>query len=274
VGDPLQVEPIMTTPLELCKRFAEDNSLPGMYRIPELSVQILADAQNPYGGLRKMADEQLWLGCPLVVHRRCIEPMFSISNMVAYNNRMFNKTVPPKTEKKFLLERSTWFDIQGKEVGNKNHTVNNQIELTMRLIEEAVTQFDGLPDIYIITPFTSVKRSLHQKLSPLLQRLLPDIDDGVIRDWVKESCGTIHAFQGKETSEVLLVLGCDEQKGKGAALWVGQKPNIINVAISRAKYRIGIIGSYSLWRNIPYVKEVCKVMEDAIDREFLPASNV
>ncbi|MCL2842207.1 MAG: hypothetical protein FWE28_01905 [Oscillospiraceae bacterium] len=113
VGDPLQVEPIMTTPLELCRRFAADNDLPVSYRIPELSVQVLADAQNPYGGTQKMDGQQLWLGCPLVVHRRCIEPMFSMSNEVAYNNRMFCKTMPPKSGVHFLLDRSIWFDIAG-----------------------------------------------------------------------------------------------------------------------------------------------------------------
>ncbi|MCL2102110.1 MAG: AAA domain-containing protein, partial [Fibromonadales bacterium] len=243
VGDPLQVEPIMTTPIELYQRFADDNDLPSAYRIPELSVQMLADAQNPYGGAREINGHQLWLGCPLVVHRRCIEPMFSMSNQIAYSGRMFYKTASPKSETRFLLDKSVWFDVPGKEIGSKNHTVPGQIDLVASLLTKAVIQFGDLPDLYIITPFTSVRRSLKQKLRPLLKELLAEVDANDIDDWLKNNCGTIHTFQGKEANEVLLVLGCDAQQGMGAAHWVGQKPNIINVAVSRAKYRVGIIGS-------------------------------
>ena len=98
----------------------------------------------------------------------------------------------------------------------------------------------------------------------LLRNQLPEMDMHIIHNWIDESCGTIHTFQGKEANEVLLVLGCDRQKGLGAARWVGQKPNIINVAISRAKYRVGVIGDYDLWNSIPYVQVVCKMLSHAV----------
>jgi len=90
------------------------------------------------------------------------------------------------------------------------------------------------------------------------------MDLHAIHNWIDESCGTIHTFQGKEANEVLLVLGCDRQQGMGAARWVGQKPNIINVAVSRAKYRVGVIGDYDLWNAIPYVQVVCKMLSHAV----------
>ena len=266
VGDPLQVEPIMNVPIELCRRFADENDMPTDYRIPELSVQMLADAQNRYGGFREIGDKQLWLGCPLVVHRRCTEPMFSMSNTVAYNGRMFYKTPPTKPETTFLLEKSIWFDISDKEVGNKDHTVYSQIDLVERLMKKAIIQCNGFPNIYIITPFKSVERSLKHKLKPLFKDLLPKIEEKEdhIRKWLKDNCGTIHTFQGKEANEVLLVLGCDNLTGKKAALWVGEKPNIINVAVSRAKNRLGVVGSYELWNTIPHVELVCSVLKDTV----------
>ena len=95
----------------------------------------------------------------------------------------------------------------------------------------------------------------------MLRRKLPQLEAEDLRQWLKENCGTIHTFQGKEADEVLIVLGCDAQSGRGAAGWVGQKPNIINVAVSRAKYRLGVIGDYELWKGVPYVGTVCRRLE-------------
>ena len=197
----------------------------------------------------------------MVVHRRCIEPMFSILNQVAYNGRMFCKTGNPSPDKRFMLDRSKWYDIPGKETGNKNHTVPAQIALVVSLMKEATIRLGELPDVYIITPFVSVKRSLDQQIRVLIKSIRPEMDAADISGWLDERCGTIHTFQGKEADEVLLVLGCDRQQGLGAAGWVGQKPNIINVAVSRAKYRLGVVGSLELWRNIPNVKVVCDMLK-------------
>ncbi len=262
VGDPLQVEPIVTIPNELRKRFADENNIPSIYRVPELSVQVLADQLNSYGGIRNLEDEKLWLGCPLVVHRRCLNPMFQISNEVAYNGRMFTKTALPDRAKEFLLEQSVWFDVKGVEKGNKNHAVQQQLDVVITQVEKAIDVYAGLPDLYIITPFTSVDRALKNAIRPVIKRRLSSqVDVKDIDGWLNENCGTIHTFQGKEANEVLLVLGCDAQRGKGAAQWVGQKPNIINVAVSRSKYRLGVIGDYDLWKNIPYVRTVCKYLK-------------
>ena len=260
VGDPLQVEPILTTPPILCKWFADEYGLPAVYKAPDLSVQTLADAQNPYGGYREAGGAQLWLGCPLIIHRRCIEPMFGISNRLAYNERMFCRTDPPSPGKLFMLGKSAWFDIAGIETGNKDHTVKEQIILAERLFNDFIVQSGRLPDVYFITPFISVKRSIEKALRHTLRACMPEMDENNIDFWIGERCGTIHTFQGKETDEVLLVMGCDNQKGLGAARWVGQKPNIMNVAVSRARYRIGVIGDYKLWITIPYVNLLCELL--------------
>ena len=80
-----------------------------LYNNIENSVQLFADCINEFNG--KIGENQV--GCPLVVHRRCIEPMFSISNRISYNNRMFNMTSDKeemlKVDKPFLLKK-IWLD--------------------------------------------------------------------------------------------------------------------------------------------------------------------
>jgi superfamily I DNA and/or RNA helicase len=55
-------------------------------------------------------------------------------------------------------------------------------------------------------------------------------------EWLKSHIGTVHTFQGKEAKGVILCLGLDETT-KGAANWASQKPNLLNIAITRAKHR-------------------------------------
>lgn len=263
VGDPLQVEPVVTTPKELIKRFADDYNISEVYRVPEISVQLLADWTNKYGGYRSVNDEEIWIGCPLVVHRRCINPMFDISNQIAYDNRMFLKTKELKENIDFAIDDSVWFDIKGSENGNKDHTVIKQIECAEKIFAKSIEVYKGFPNLFIISPFRRVAENLSQMMCSALRRSKYIKSDN-IDEWIKEHCGTIHTFQGKEADEVLLVLGCDNKTGIGAAHWVGEKPNIINVAVSRAKYRIAVIGDYDLWKDIPNVKVLCKCLERII----------
>lgn len=245
VGDPLQVEPIFSIPKEFIKQIAKqkinDDNLT-IYRAPDLSVQILADNANIYGGY---SNDSIWLGCPLIIHRRCLSPMFDISNKIAYNNRMINKTPGGNNLSELVFPCSAWIDIKGKEKGNKDHSVEKQTEVIKDIVTH-IKQNKANANIFIITPFTTV----NAKIKPIVKS--SDIISG-----------TIHTFQGKEAEEVILVLGCDESNsGKAAANWVGQKPNIINVAVSRAKKRLIVIGDYDLWKNIGYVDEICEQLCD------------
>ncbi|RLM18352.1 helicase [Brenneria alni] len=92
VGDPLQIEPVFTTSPPLVERICQDVLLehakdwnPGLF-----SVQQVADRVNSWGCELDVMDISVWIGIPLWVHRRYIEPMFSLANKMAYNNRMIH----------------------------------------------------------------------------------------------------------------------------------------------------------------------------------------
>jgi superfamily I DNA and/or RNA helicase len=70
----------------------------------------------------------------------------------------------------------------------------------------------------------------------------------------KERVGTVHTFQGKEQSIVWMVLGCDTETA-GAVAWASKKPNLLNVAMTRAKHRFFLIGSEALWAGMPYFRD-------------------
>ena len=63
VGDPLQVEPVVTIPKELSKIFADKYNIPNEYKNYELSIQNLADSINEYGGFRNNLWVRLSINC-------------------------------------------------------------------------------------------------------------------------------------------------------------------------------------------------------------------
>lgn len=129
VDYPKQVEPLVTDELDLLRNAFDDETL-ALYKNKSLSVQPFADRMNKFGTYLSGDDEPEWVGCPLLVHRRCISPMFEISNAVSYSGIMKQQTEAPKGALvgKFVFERSMWIDVKGKEVGEKNHYVKEQGE--------------------------------------------------------------------------------------------------------------------------------------------------
>lgn len=76
-------------------------------------------------------------------------------------------------------------------------------------------------------------------------------------------CGTVHTFQGKEAEIVFLVLGtAPGQAGSGARAWASGKPNLLNVAITRAKHRLYVIGDASQWGGLNHFDQLAEDMPD------------
>lgn len=76
VGDPKQVEAVVTDDLALLKKAFDDEELKP-YKSKNISVQSFADGLNAFGTyLDNGTDYPEWVGCPLLVHRRCISPSF------------------------------------------------------------------------------------------------------------------------------------------------------------------------------------------------------
>ncbi len=253
VGDPKQVEPVVTDDLKLLRDSYEDEELQS-YKNPSISVQTFADSLNPYGTMLSDIDDEgnridTWVGCPLVVHRRCISPMFDISNELSYKI-MKNQTKMPddKEVKEYIYPKSRWLDIEGSEAGNKNHYVKEQGEAIARLIIESFRKSSKTPSIYVISPFTSVVRGMKNAINAMAKEESIEIQDS-IEQWSKNCIGTVHKFQGKEAKEVFFLLGCDKTS-LSAVKWVNK--NIVNVAATRAKHRLYIVGCYKgVWCNNP-----------------------
>ena len=89
---------VVTSDLDLLKKAYKVDGLE-VYKQKNLSVQLFADKMNAFGTfLENGSDYPDWIGSPLVVHRRCVSPMYDISNKLSYDGIMKLQTASPKKE--------------------------------------------------------------------------------------------------------------------------------------------------------------------------------
>ncbi|WP_337185546.1 ATP-binding protein [Phenylobacterium sp.] len=243
VGDPIQVPPVVLLPDRLtaavCRTFGVEAD---RFAAPAASVQTLADDATAWFAEFPARLGSRTVGVPLLVHRRCSEPMFGIANRVAYENLMVQAKAPRTSAIRDLLGPSRWIDIAG--AGSDKWCAAEGRE-ALGMIEQIVAA--GLtPDLYVVTPFVQVADGLRTMIreSATLAAAIPALDR-----WAYERVGTIHTVQGREAEAVIFVLGAPNADQTGARGWAGKEPNLLNVAMTRAKEVVYVVGNRTLWRS-------------------------
>lgn len=242
IGDPLQIEPVVTIPNSLVEELLAQYDVAIRWSPHKNSLQQLGDRINRLGSVITHNDEQTWTGFPLRVHRRCTDPMFSISNNIAYNGQM----VLPEDMKGSgsltdILFHTKWLHVAGKHICNK-HVITEEVEVLEKILQQMILQPDRKSeDIYVISPFKNVADYCRYRFN---EAKYPNV-----------KCGTVHTFQGKEANTVFLVLGTGVGNG-GARSWASAKPNLLNVAVTRARKHLIVIGNKDLWRTQNYFNEL------------------
>ena len=252
VGDPKQIEPVQTVQDLFVERIGGEGI--GKYRSKELSVQSLADAQNPFAGIIKNLDgSESWVGCPLVIHRRCKDPMFTVANELSYGGFMINKTMNPKDPIEPCKE-SCWITYDASNIGSstgKDRYIQIQGQIAFELIQKLRARNTKFKDIFIITPFTTVAYGFKKYMESISDDIVnwTDTDKDNKSSWLKDNIGTVHTFQGKEAKVVIYMLGCQSDgSANGAIKWVNA--NNVNVAFTRAKEYVYVIGDATKWAEL------------------------
>ncbi len=250
VGDPKQIEPVQTVQDLFVERIGGEGI--GKYRNKELSVQSLADAQNPFAGIIKNLDgSESWVGCPLVIHRRCKDPMFTVSNELSYGGFMINKTMNPK-EPIDPCKESCWITYDASNIESstgKERYIQIQGQIAFELIQKLRARNTRFKDIFIITPFTTVAYGFKKYIESISDDIVNWTKEDNKSGWLKDNIGTVHTFQGKEAKVVIYMLGCQSDgSANGAIKWVNA--NNVNVAFTRAKEYVYVIGDATKWAEL------------------------
>lgn len=246
VGDPRQLQPIIVMPDDAENTLGHAFAVSDTWVPSRTSVQALADRIGVWGttittpqGDQSPADapQRVWISAPLRVHRRCDEPMFSICNHIAYGGIMIQGNHCTCTD----LPPTGWIDVPNPRCRHKVQP--DEIDELNRLIDELTSTYHVREkDIFIIAPFRPIVDHIRRHI---LNRH-PGIGGG-----------TVHSVQGQEASIVILILGGDPDRRRSKT-WAGDEPHLINVAVSRAKHRLYVIGDYKSWAPVGYFKHLAQ----------------
>jgi hypothetical protein len=189
--------------------------------------------------------------------------MFDISNRIAYKGIMIKESEDAPPGGDVQLGRSRWISIGGSCEGK--NWVPEQGRQVLAMLAEKKGRGGRLPKVFVISPFRNVAYKLTRLLEDERRLWAPDeVKAWEVRQWLGQSVGTVHTFQGKEATTVILVLGTDANSG-GARRWAAGKPNNLNVAATRAQKNFYVIGDVRLWGDLPHFNVAAECLEQYAD---------
>lgn len=221
VGDPEQLEPVRPFTLNLI----EESDIPKEFHdricVLQNSAQEYADRGSKFYEFMGRKKK----GIILTEHRRCEANIMRFSNLHVYNDMLVLKK--EDNLNKLFGANIVAFDIRGVKERNSHHN-HSEIAACKKVVRLIVERYgnEALQEIGIITPFSSQAEQLAKAIA------------GV-------EVGTVHTFQGKEKRFILFssVIDGVHPKNKGLTFVVGSKPNLLNVAFSRAKEQFIWVGN-------------------------------
>ncbi|WP_174940866.1 AAA domain-containing protein [Burkholderia lata] len=104
------------------------------------------------------------------------------------------------------------------------------------------------PSIAILTPYREQVKRMTQAIRSELSNHLAHLEEFSFEDGVKNPVGTVDSFQGSEADVVVLSLVRNNEHADKRGLGFLADPRRMNVLMSRAKWRLVIVGSLDFLR--------------------------
>lgn len=247
VGDPLQLKPVVTLPWLGQRALLREFGISEEWAPSRTSVQQVADRLAIVGTpLPGAAGEEVWVGTPLRVHRRCGRPMFEVSNRIAYNGLMVFGT----PERDPFHGKNAWYDVPSGV--SEGHWIPAEGVALRRTLQGLHGAGISAADIYVLSPF----RAVADEAGKVYRKVFAEAQaEGAPEDAGETRVGTVHIMQGREAEVVIMVLGGDPRQ-PGARRFAVDEPNLLNVAVTRARRRFYVIGNREIWGYERYFSDL------------------
>lgn len=183
-------------------------------------------------------------GLMLTEHRRCVPQLVAYCNALIYGGRLEPKR-PALPAADRVLPPFGYVNVEGKDrqAGGSRRNEDEARAIVAWLLANRTRIEQHYQDaslhtlVGIVTPFAAQARSIENQL----RKTLPDL----MRKDARITVGTVHALQGAERA--IVIFSPTYGSGYKGGTFFDQKPNMLNVAVSRAKDSFLIMGNLGLF---------------------------
>lgn len=168
-------------------------------------------------------------------HYRCHPDIAAVSNKLFYGGAL---TVLTDVRGRPAVSRPAvaWSHAEGRAEQPSSGTswINlEEIGVVQQCVDYLLAHLPENATIGVVTPFKAQQTRLKNRLS----------EDDRVR------VGTVHTFQGGERDAVVFSLVAGDGMSRGAVSWVTRELNLWNVAITRARSHLIMVGDKEFWRR-------------------------
>ena len=255
VGDPFQLLPIINQSEETRVRYVEnffsgDGLTPAeIARYSPSETQTATAYHRAAGASGRFED--IGTGIKLIEHYRCHPQIIGFSNSILPYG-----LVPMTSDRPSLIGSNlVAYHTEGRMVGKVNQ---QEVDAVRKAAQHLISKGYSPQDIGVVSAFKAQADSLRKALSqqsPWLE---------------KDAIGTVHTFQGSERRVIILSTKVCRQSDNIS--WFDREPNLLNVAVSRAKELFVLVGDLNLLEaKGSYTRElVAYIQEHGVILEYNP----
>lgn len=193
-------------------------------------------------------------------HYRSHPEIAEIANRLFYAGELSVLT-DPKVFQQLDLPAVSWRNVSGRATKPSGGSAYNQAEAeaVALIVAELASNAKFTGNVGVVTPFSAQMRLI----TSTVERLLPES----VRDGFELVVGTAHRFQGDERDVVIFSPVLAEGLPAQTAGWIEATPNLVNVAISRARSALIIVGNQEFCLGQPGpLRELARCNRDIEDR--------
>lgn len=258
VGDPMQLTHIAGITKDVDRGLAKIHGLtelPGIYpeKVRYCDVSLYRSAENslPHPPIL------------LTNHYRSEDQIISLCNRAFYEGRL--KILSTLDYGKFpssLPLGVQWQDVAGEVLKHPSGSRINmrEVDEVCRIFQQVISKISGTNlTIGVVTPYSRQRQAIYEKITSLVSAELLEKHDVKIL--------TAHKFQGSEKDIVIFSLVLSSLGDGNSDRWYNIYPQILNVALSRARYLLYIVGDKRFCDNSKGILRKIKDVHDKIKDE-------